>query len=56
LGYALGRAVNLTHEPLLEEMAAALEKNNQRISTALELIVSSRQFREIRGTENVAEP
>jgi hypothetical protein len=56
LGYALGRSVILTDEPLLEEMAAALEKNNQRISTALELIVSSRQFREIRGTENVAEP
>ncbi|HEX5176881.1 MAG TPA: DUF1592 domain-containing protein, partial [Chthoniobacteraceae bacterium] len=56
LGYALGRSVILSDQLLLDDIAAALEQNNQRISTVIGMIVASRQFREIRGTENVAEP
>ena len=49
LGYALGRAVRLSDEPLLEEIDTALRANDYRFSTAVEAIVRSRQFREIRG-------
>jgi hypothetical protein len=51
LGYALGRAVQLSDEPLLEEMQGRLEKNGYRFSGAVETIVRSRQFREIRGKD-----
>lgn len=51
LGYALGRAVQLSDEPLLAEMQASLKANDYRVLTALEAIVRSRQFREIRGLE-----
>ncbi|MBI2950141.1 MAG: DUF1592 domain-containing protein [Verrucomicrobia bacterium] len=51
LGYALGRAVQLSDEPLLAEMQAQLKSNGYRIGTAMESIVHSRQFREIRGKE-----
>jgi hypothetical protein len=49
LGYALGRAIQLSDEPLLTEMRQQLRKNNYRFSAAVETIVQSRQFREIRG-------
>ncbi len=49
LGYSLGRAVQLSDTPLLQEMQAQLAANEYRIGTAIELIVRSRQFREIRG-------
>ncbi len=49
LGYALGRSVQLSDEPLLEEMQRRLEKNEYRFSAAVETIVRSRQFRDIRG-------
>lgn len=51
LGYALGRSVQLSDEPLLTDMHNTLNANDYRISSALELIVRSRQFREIRGRE-----
>lgn len=51
LGYALGRSVQLSDEPLLSEMATTLEKHEYRISAVLETIVLSRQFREIRGRD-----
>ncbi|NBQ57171.1 MAG: DUF1592 domain-containing protein [Opitutaceae bacterium] len=51
LGYALGRSVMLSDEPLLEEMRAQLQANDYRVSVAIEAIVRSRQFREIRGRE-----
>lgn len=51
LGYALGRRVILSDRKLLEEMAAALEKNDGRVSAAILTIVRSRQFRYIRGSE-----
>ena len=51
LGYALGRSVMLSDEPLLEEMHAQLQANDYRVSGAIEVIVRSRQFREIRGRD-----
>jgi hypothetical protein len=51
LGYALGRAVRLSDEPLLDDMMARLRVNDHRFSVAVETIVLSRQFREIRGRE-----
>jgi hypothetical protein len=53
LGYALGRSIQLSDEPLLAEMEASLKKNDYRVSTVLEAIVRSRQFREIRGRSQV---
>ena len=52
LGYALGRAVQLSDEPLLAEMQADLAANYYKIDIAVEAIVRSRQFREIRGIES----
>lgn len=49
LGYALGRAVQLSDEPLLEEMERKLADNDYRVVPLLEMIVSSSQFRQIRG-------
>lgn len=54
LGYALGRGVQLSDGPLLEDMQKNLERQGYRFSAALETILGSRQFREIRGQE--AEP
>ncbi len=51
LGYALGRGVKLSDEPLLELMQKNLANNEYRISSAIETIVLSRQFREIRGKD-----
>ncbi len=50
LGYALGREVMLSDEPLLDEIQRKLEANHFRFRIALEAIVSSPQFREIRGS------
>ena len=55
LGYSLGRSVQLSDEPLLAEMQTKLKANDYKVVTALETIVRSRQFREIRGRELVAE-
>jgi len=51
LGYALGRSVQLSDEPLLSEMQSKLKAGDHRISVAIETIVLSRQFREIRGRD-----
>ncbi len=53
LGYALGRGVQLSDEPLLDEMRRRLESENHRVSAAVDAIVRSRQFREIRGARTV---
>jgi len=49
LGYALGRSVQLSDEPLLAEMKVNLEEKDYHFGTAVDTIVRSRQFREIRG-------
>ena len=56
LGYALGRGVQLSDEPLLEEMQQRLEKSDYRFTAVVEAIVRSRQFREIRGRQAEVEP
>jgi hypothetical protein len=50
LGYALGRAVILSDQPLIDEMVAALNHNGGQVSAAVLEIVRSPQFRSIRGS------
>jgi hypothetical protein len=45
--------VQLSDEPLLDEMQEQLKANGYRVSVALEAIVRSKQFREIRGSKFV---
>ena len=54
LGYALGRAVQLSDKPLLDAMVARLKTGEGRVSRALELVVLSPQFREVRGRDFTA--
>ncbi len=49
LGYAIGRELQLSDRPLIDNMLARLEKNDYRFSVAVETIVLSKQFRMIRG-------
>jgi hypothetical protein len=51
LGYALGRSVALSDQPLIDEMVAELNKNEGRLSAAVRVIVRSPQFRKIRGSD-----
>ena len=51
LGYALGRSVLLSDQPLLAEMESALEKNDYRFSVLFETVVTSPQFRNQRGRD-----
>jgi hypothetical protein len=55
LGYALGRSVMLSDRPLLAEMQTQLRKNDSRFSAAVETIVRSKQFLEIRGRDAIVE-
>ena len=50
LGYALGRAVQLSDKPLIRELTA----QPRTAAEVVEGIVRSRQFRELRGTEKVS--
>ena len=51
LGYALGRAVTLSDTALLDETVAELNNHDGHVSTAVQTIVHSPQFRMIRGSE-----
>ena len=51
LGYALGRSVQLSDEPLLKEMREKLPANKYRVGFLIDTIVQSKQFREIRGKQ-----
>jgi len=51
LGYSLGRGVQLSDKPLLDAMVARLKTGEGRVGGALELIVLSSQFREVRGRD-----
>jgi hypothetical protein len=51
LGYALGRSVTLSDQTLIDEMVAGVDKNEGKISAAVQVIVRSPQFRMIRGSE-----
>ncbi len=54
LGYALGRSTQLSDEPLIDEMLKALSENDYRFSVAVEKIVLSPQFRNVRGADAVS--
>ena len=51
LGYSLGRELQLSDEPLIDKMVDKLGENDYRCSVAIKMIVTSRQFREIRGRQ-----
>ncbi|MCA9049352.1 MAG: DUF1585 domain-containing protein, partial [Planctomycetaceae bacterium] len=53
LGYALGRSVILSDEPLLQDMETALRSNEYRFSALFETVVLSPQFRRSRGRDFV---
>lgn len=55
LGYALGRSVQLSDEPLLRSIAERLQRRDQPVGEVVELIVRSPQFREIRGRDHLAQ-
>jgi hypothetical protein len=55
LGYALGREVALSDGPLVAEMMRRLREEGGRFGVAVEAIVTSKQFLEIRGREAAAE-
>jgi hypothetical protein len=44
LGYALGRSLQLSDQPLLDEMQAKLEKSDYKMSAIIELVATSPQF------------
>jgi len=52
LGYALGRGVQLSDEPLLDEIQEKLKGDRYRLAVAIETIVQSPQFRRIRGRDS----
>jgi hypothetical protein len=51
LGYSLGRAVILSDEPLLAEIRNRLADQNYEVGAAIDTIVGSPQFRQIRGRD-----
>jgi hypothetical protein len=55
LGFSLGRELQLSDEPLLDKMVKELERQDYRFSVAVKMIVTSRQFREIRGAQVAVE-
>jgi hypothetical protein len=55
LGYALGRSVVLSDQPLIDSMLQSLRANNYRVSAAILPVVQSTQFRYLRGAEMVAD-
>jgi len=54
LGYSLGRSVQLSDTPLIESMLAQLQSNDHRVAIAIEQIVLSPQFRELRGRDHIS--
>ncbi|MFT7512831.1 MAG: hypothetical protein ACI9QL_002039 [Candidatus Omnitrophota bacterium] len=51
LGYALGRSVQLSDQPLIDELVTALPDHDYQIGFVIEQIVRSPQFRMIRGRD-----
>ena len=49
LGYSLGREVQLSDIPLIEQMKNNLKKSDYRFHELVQQVVSSNQFRKIRG-------
>ena len=51
LGYALGRSLQISDTPLVNELVQAQERRGHRVGDAVEQIVLSPQFRELRGRD-----
>lgn len=51
LGYALGRATQISDTALIDEMVAELDRHEGRVSAAVQAIVRSRQFLQVRGAD-----
>jgi len=49
LGYALGRGVQLSDEPLIKSILEKTHEDNDHVQSVIEAIVLSSQFREVRG-------
>jgi hypothetical protein len=52
VGYALGRSVQLSDKPLIASMLTQLKSGDHNVGSAIELIVRSPQFREVRGRDH----
>lgn len=55
LGYALGRGLKLSDQPLVARMVESLRQNDFRFTTALDLVLESPQFLRQRGLEATRE-
>jgi hypothetical protein len=53
VGYALGRSVQLSDKPLIASMLTQLKSGDHNVGAAIELIVRSPQFREVRGKDYI---
>jgi hypothetical protein len=51
IGFSLGRSVQLSDKPLIDEMRDQLAANDYRIWSAVETLIRSRQFRYHRGLQ-----
>jgi hypothetical protein len=51
LGYALGRSVTNSDQPLIDHMMQELDRNDERVSAVVRTIIQSQQFRMIRGRD-----
>ncbi|HSI14391.1 MAG TPA: DUF1592 domain-containing protein [Chthoniobacter sp.] len=51
VGYSLGRGVQLSDKPLIDSMIARLKDDDFHVGDAIELIVRSPQFRQVRGRD-----
>lgn len=51
LGYALGRSIQLSDKPLVDEMLIQLKSNDYRVHVVIEMLVLSPQFQQLRGRE-----
>ncbi|MGE0755971.1 MAG: DUF1592 domain-containing protein [Pirellulaceae bacterium] len=55
LSYALGRTLNLSDDPLVDDMQARLAADGYRFSTLIDSVVTSRQFLYKRGAESATD-
>jgi hypothetical protein len=56
LMYALGRPLQVSDKPLLDTMVRDLGANDHKVGIAIDRIVRSPQFREVRGREYAGSP
>ena len=56
VGYALGRSVQLSDKPLIASMLTRLKSGDHNVGAAIESIVRSPQFREVRGRDFASNP